>query len=540
MTTAAGSPAAPLSLPVRGFAFRLAATTSCLIVITCASLSWFIVQRNLAEVERSQNERLHMVAEQLAHNAELAMLSGNRNLLGELARKARAERDLRYVHFLDQHGEYIASSEAALPLPGKQTGSAPATGQEEGSASTWETVVPVFTTPQRGQREELGFAGEEAGAPRTRKQIGSVVMGVSRSRLRDLRDRMLVTAAAVTALIVLLGVLLAAVLAQNLTRPLNSLVEATELIAQGSLNATVPIARNDEIGALATSFNEMVDSLARSRAELEGYSRNLEEKVRSRTERLEALNEELREANRLKTEFLATVSHELRTPLHVILGYTDMLSEGGVGAVNEDQQGLLQAVRRYSKLQLELLTDVLDFSRLTSGRVSYRVERFALAPLLRDIENLYQTRLAGGAVQLRVDVPAELELQTDRIKLQEILRNLVDNAVKFTEVGTVRLQVSTAPTDIVVIEVSDTGKGIPLAEQAQVFEPFQQGGQSSTRNTGGVGLGLSIVKQLCQALGGSVSLTSKEGSGSTFRVEIPRRLSAHLADDASASSRTPP
>ncbi len=533
MTEAAGSATATFTLPVRGFAFRLAATTSCLIVITCASLSWFIVQRNLAEVERNLYEKIRMMAEQLARNAELAMLSGNRSLLEELARNARTDRDLRYVHFFDDHGNCIASSEASLPAPSKLRGSVPITGQQVVNASTWETYVPIFTTPQRGQREELGFAGEESDVSRARREIGSVAMGVSRTRLRDLRDRMLVTAAAVTALIVLVGVVLPAVLAQNLTRPLNSLVKATELIAQGSLNATVPIERKDEIGALATSFNEMVHSLARSRAELEEYNRNLEEKVRSRTERLEALNEELREANRLKSEFLATVSHELRTPLHVILGYTDMLSEGGVGAVNEDQQGLLQAVRRYSKLQLELLTDVLDFSRLTSGRVSYRIERFALAPLLRDIESLYQARLAGGAVQLLVDVPTDLELQTDRIKLQEILRNLVDNAVKFTEVGTVRLQVSTLTANTVVIEVSDTGKGIPMEEQAQVFEPFQQGGQSSTRNTGGVGLGLSIVKQLCQALGGSVSVTSKEGQGSSFRVEIPRRLSSEVTGGGS-------
>jgi len=511
--------------PATGFAFRLAATTSCLIVVTCASLSWFIVQRNLAEVERSSQERLRTIAEQLAQNAELAMLSGNRSELDELAQSVGAERDILYLHFVDNEGVCIASSDAILPpASGDWLIPSPSRKPIVINARAWEIRVPIFTTESRGQREELGFGSHGSGTSKTRKQIGTVVLGMSRASLRQLRDRMLVTAGAVTVIIVGLGILLASLMAQSLTRPLNSLATATEAITQGDLSKTVPVVRQDEIGALASSFNEMVHSLARSRAELEEYSHDLEEKVRTRTERLQAVNEELREANRLKSEFLATVSHELRTPLHVILGYTDMLAEGGAGTITSEQQGLLEAVRRYSTLQLDLLTDVLDFSRLTSGRVSYRIEPFRVAPLLHDIDQLYHNRLAGGPVQLLVEVDSDLDLRTDRIKLQEIIRNLVDNAVKFTEAGSVRIAATATPTGSVVIEVSDTGKGIPIDEQAHIFEPFQQGGQSSTRSTGGVGLGLSIVRQLCEVLGGTISVASEVGRGSTFRVEIPRRL----------------
>lgn len=527
MTTPTSDRVERLQLPLRGFAFRLAAATSCLVVITCASLSWFLVQRNLNEVARSSYQRIRIIAEQVAQNAELGILSGDRSALEELAQSIGGEGEVVYLHFVDRDGRSLVATNKPQPemnpslvAPGRTV------GPIEIDANVWELHVPIFTTQSHGQREELGFGSEAGTAQGNRQQIGTVVMGASRASLRALRGRMLATAGVVTIIVVLLGILLAAVIAASLTRPLKSLARATEAITQGHLNATVAVRRNDEIGALASSFNTMVQSLARSRAELEEHSRNLEEKVRTRTERLEALNDELREANRLKSEFLATVSHELRTPLHVILGYAAMLAEGGLGAVTLAQHELLDAVQRYSKLQLDLLTDVLDFSRLTSGRVSYRVESFDLASLLHDIAHLYQSRLASGQVRLEIELQPELPpIETDRIKLQEIVRNLVDNAVKFTDAGTVVVSARASDADSITIEVRDTGRGIPAAELAYIFEPFHQGGQSSTRSTGGVGLGLSIVKQLCQALGGSISVTSELRVGSSFRVEIPRRLS---------------
>ncbi len=532
MNTPEMKPAERLQLPVRGFALRLAASTSCLIVATCASLSWFLVQRNLDEVARSSFQRIRTIAEQLAQNAELGILSGDRLALEELAQHVGAEREVVYVHFVDHEGRSLVASDEPQPPPNP---AAVAPGETVGPidvyANVWEIHVPIFTTGPRGQREELGFGNGYGAGKGSRQQIGTLVMGASRESLHALRSRMLATAAAMTAIVVLFGVFLAAVSAQSLTRPLKSLATATEAITQGHLNATVAVRRNDEIGALASSFNTMVQSLARSRAELEEHSRNLEETVRARTDRLEALNDELREANRLKSEFLATVSHELRTPLHVILGYAAMLAEGGLGAVTPEQYELLDAVQRYSKLQLDLLTDVLDFSRLTSGRVSYRVERFDLASLVHDIQHLYQGRLASGQVLLDIKLQPDLPpLDTDRIKLQEIIRNLVDNAVKFTDSGTVVLSAYASTAASITIEVCDTGRGIPKAELPYVFEPFHQGGQGSTRNTGGVGLGLSIVKQLCQALGGSISVISELGVGSAFRVEIPRCLPNDAGD----------
>jgi signal transduction histidine kinase len=199
-----------------------------------------------------------------------------------------------------------------------------------------------------------------------------------------------------------------------------------------------------------------------------------------------------------------------------------MLIGGGAGAVTPAQVEMLTTIDRYSRNQLDLITSILDFTRLNSGKVSLNVERFPLVPLLTDIEMHHSVRLRSTGVALSVTVDPELgEVETDRVKLQEIVRNLVDNAVKFTKQGMISVRACLAKPGWLGIDVADSGPGIPPEEIENIFEAFRQLGSSSTRSTGGVGLGLSIVRQLSEALGGSVSVTSTVGEGSVFRVVIP-------------------
>jgi signal transduction histidine kinase len=333
----------------------------------------------------------------------------------------------------------------------------------------------------------------------------------------------LVTSLLLTGIVVCGAMLAAAILARLLVRPLAVLVEATDLLAQGALDTRVETERTDELGTLAASFNAMAESVAGAQAALEEHTHTLEEKVEARTQRLQAVNAELEEANRLKSEFLATVSHELRTPLNVIMGYASMMGDGEAGPVTDEQRDLLSAVHRYSKLQLDLITNVLDFSRITSGKVSMRIEVFSLRSVLHDLHALNTSRVAGRDLKLILDAPSELpDLETDRVKVQEIIHNLIDNAIKFTEHGSITVRAFTGLVrGHVVIEVTDTGVGIPPEEVPHVFEEFRQVGESSTRRTGGVGLGLSIVKGLVGVLGGRIGVRSKVSEGTTFRVELP-------------------
>ncbi len=249
---------------------------------------------------------------------------------------------------------------------------------------------------------------------------------------------------------------------------------------------------------------------------------------------LVAKNRELEEADRRKSEFLATISHDLRTPLNVILGYSEMLADEAVGPVNAEQRELLESIQRYSRLQLDMVSNVLDFSRLTAAGMSVRVESFAIEPLLSDLRQFYAPLTATG-VCIGIEVAAGLHtVETDRVKLQEALRNLVENAVKFTEHGSIMLRASGlhGPQRLRV-EVADTGAGIPPLELPQIFVAFRQGAQPNKAGTTGVGLGLAIVKQLVDVLGGTIEVESELGRGTTFRIELPTSWSAASAGDSS-------
>jgi len=312
------------------------------------------------------------------------------------------------------------------------------------------------------------------------------------------------------------GAVAAFAVARALTHPLATLARATGAIAAGDFSARVDLRRDDELGTVGTAFNVMAESLARSH-------RALEDKVR-----------ELERANHLKSEFLATVSHELRTPLNVIIGHAEMLDDAAPGT--DEHAELVATVRRYANLQLDLVTSVLDFERLAAGGVTCRAESFELGPLVADVLALQAGRARPG-VQIQSHVGWDCPtLDTDRIKLHQVLRNLVDNAVKFTESGRVVVEAAPGPrAGWLTISVTDTGPGVPAGDLPHIFEPFHQLGPSSTRRTSGVGLGLSIVQQIVTVLGGEITVSSEVGWGSTFRVMLPGRLPESARSDAAAA-----
>jgi len=513
-------------------ASRLAIATSLLIIVTCVCQGAILVHRNLALVRNYLADRARTSAGRLAGDAELGVLSGDTAGLSLIAQHALRRNDVVWVRIVDRDGVALASAgttkTASLPPIGTAGGVA---GPIPVGTGHWEFQVPVTTIEIRPQREEMQLfdpaeSASQAGARQPPQRIGTVAIGISLAPLETLRRETLATATGLTSIVMLLAIACATWFARAVTRPLQALAGATDALAQGNLGVRVEAKTDDEMGALAESFNAMADSIASTQAALEAHSRTLEDKVQERTQHLEDLNRDLVEANRLKSEFLATVSHELRTPLNVILGYAEMLFDGE--SLTDAQRDLVAGIDRYSRLQLSLITNVLDFARLSSGKISFHVERFTLTSLLEEVATLARGRMNTGGVDLDVRTPREaIELETDRIKLQEILRNLVDNAFKFTEHGSIEIAGEAGPKrDQVVITVRDTGCGIPAAELPRIFDPFRQVGEGSTRSTGGVGLGLSIVKQLVTALAGEITVRSEVGKGSVFAVTIPRHLSA--------------
>jgi PAS domain S-box-containing protein len=233
--------------------------------------------------------------------------------------------------------------------------------------------------------------------------------------------------------------------------------------------------------------------------------------------------EELERLSRLKSDFVATMSHELRTPLNVILGYNDLLRDAAFGPVTPAQIEALDHMQRSAGDLLDLITATLDLSRLETGQLPIDVQAVTPTVFLEQIAREARELLDKPAVCIEWTVaPALPELWTDPVKLKVVLKNLIGNAIKFTERGTVGVRAATRDGGMEII-VADTGIGIAAEILPVIFEPFRQGDSSATRRHGGVGLGLYIVRRLLSLIGGTIDVESIVGRGSTFRVWLPRR-----------------
>jgi signal transduction histidine kinase len=265
-----------------------------------------------------------------------------------------------------------------------------------------------------------------------------------------------------------------------------------------------------------------MEALRRSEAK----NRALLEQARRVAEELREAKEAAEAADRTKTEFLATMSHELRSPLHVILGYDDLLLEGAFGALTDEQLQALRRMRSNARDLLELITTVLDVSQLAAGKLCIESKPVQVEELLRQIEAETQELREQSRLLFIWEKAEPLPvLQTDPGKLKVVIKNLVSNAVKFTERGTVTIAAH-SQADGVEICVSDTGIGIASESLPHIFEPFRQLDAASNPRYGGTGLGLHIVKRLLELLGGWVKVESTVGQGSKFRVWLPSRAYA--------------
>jgi signal transduction histidine kinase len=255
--------------------------------------------------------------------------------------------------------------------------------------------------------------------------------------------------------------------------------------------------------------------------------------------RLAAAVERMQEVDRLKSNFLATVSHELRTPLTSIIGYSEMLIEGLAGVLNTEQREYVQVIMEKGDQLLSLITGLLDVSRMDSGPLRLQREPLALTELVGGIMTAMAPLARRKRVELRFECPPELpRVDGDRDKLRQVLFNLVGNALKFTpDGGRVLVAVGVGPLgrddDLAArpglglrLRVADSGIGIAPESQVRIFEPFYQVDSSSTREYGGTGLGLTLVKSYVEAHGGSVWVDSELGRGSAFTVTLPA-----VADD---------
>jgi len=287
--------------------------------------------------------------------------------------------------------------------------------------------------------------------------------------------------------------------------------------------------RVNEILSEVTTLNRTIlaqrDELAERAAELTRINQELSESnqgVRALLTELQDKAEIAQQDAEVKSRMIANLSHELRTPLHSILGLVQLLASGVDGALGPEQQKQIGYIKASADDLLGLVNDVLDLGQLEANRSQVRIERFTATELLAAMRGVLRPLVAADSrVELVIDEPPpSIQLETDRTKLSQILRNLVSNALKFTERGTVRVS-SRREGDRFIVEVADTGIGIAPADLERIFEEYGQIESHLQKRLKGTGLGLPIARRLAERLGGTVTVTSEIGKGSTFRVEVP-------------------
>ncbi|MBX5484081.1 MAG: PAS domain-containing protein [Myxococcaceae bacterium] len=289
-----------------------------------------------------------------------------------------------------------------------------------------------------------------------------------------------------------------------------------------------------ELTTVVTILHDQREALEKARLyeQLKKFSTELEARVQAATAELAEQNEllrrqavELEQASAAKSQFLANMSHEFRTPLNAILGYTSMLLQGVSGKLLPAQQKALSRIDSNGRHLLDLINEILDITRIESGKMPLHISRFELQALIDEVFAELDPIISRSPAQVTARIPANIpELETDRQKLKQIVVNLISNALKFTHEGRIRVVAGyNARSRMVTIAVSDTGIGIAEEYHQKVFEDFRQVDASTTRAYGGTGLGLSICRRLSSMLGGRITLKSKLGKGSTFTLHIPRK-----------------
>ena len=278
-------------------------------------------------------------------------------------------------------------------------------------------------------------------------------------------------------------------------------------------------AQQDQLQEQATELEMQADTLLTLNNAL--HDRTLElERQRSVADDARRIADE---ANRAKSEFLAVMSHELRTPLNAIGGYAQLLEGGVYGPVSQTQQDALARIARSQRHLLGLINDVLNLARIETGRLEYSVESVALDEIVAELAPMIEPQLAAKQLVFDVVNPAtRVVVRADREKLIQVLLNLLSNAVKFTAAGgRITVRATRVDTKSAVVEVTDTGRGIPAEKLEAIFEPFVQVRAAAAHATEGTGLGLAISRNLARGMGGELSVASEVGQGSTFFLRVP-------------------
>jgi len=447
---------------------------SAIVLVFCIIAIYYSTNK----INEQLRQRVNSISNIATAGLKSALWSLEKNTIDDIIRSLFQEEEVVYLRVVDSTG-----------------------AQYEQIAGKYKKNTFEFFTKSSQFKTEIAAIKYEG------TEIGKVYVAISNEKYRHELTTNIASIVVLTLIILLIIPLTSIIITKKyIFKPLKRLEDSATQIAEGNLATPIDTSSLDEIGNLAGVFDEMRKSLEQSFKEMEN-------------------------ANKAKDQFLAKVSHEIRNPMNSISGFIELIQGSNL---NQDQQQYLRIINSSAHDLLRIINDILDFSRMVSGKLEIGNYGFRLSDILEDIESSFKPQACTKNIKFTIDIEkgTPVSLLGDGGRLKQVLKNLVDNALKYTQHGEVTLGVSFLKQndDRVKIHfsVKDTGQGIPLQDQERIFNPYEQLKRDSTK---GIGLGLTISRQLVSLMGGGeIEVKSEVGKGSTFSFSIPFTIQPDGAD----------
>jgi signal transduction histidine kinase len=502
------------------------------LIVLAICLEFFFLRSHFAELDRGLLERGKLIASQFASSSEYGVVSNNRPFMLKIANGILLQPDVRGLMVLDAESQYLMEA-GEFSVPAKNSLSdfkrvtsdyrnrrssilaseqhkvpdrTPSTIQSSSeSLLIYQSIIPE-NVPLDEFASELPF-----------KPVGAVVVEMGRERTESLKSHMLWSTIAATTIFLAFILYLVHLTTHSITYPVSMLSKVIQKIGRGNLETRVTgSSRITELDILSGGINEMAEKLQQKSANLQQLIEERTAQVIQAKQSAEAAQREAERANAAKSKFLAAASHDLRQPIHAQGLFLGVLSRT---ELTPYQRELLSSARAASEASGEMLNTLLDFSRIEAGVVKPQVQSFPLQPLFNKIENEFAPQADAKGLVYR-SRETRLAALSDPMLVELILRNLVSNAIRYTERGGV-LVACRRRSGQAILEVWDTGIGIDPAHQEDVFHEFHQLGNPERDTRKGLGLGLAISDGLARTLNHNLSLASTPLRGSVFRLALP-------------------
>ncbi len=502
---------------------------SMLLMAALATATGFALERSQSTLAGLMGEQARQLSQTLAFAAVEPYQSGDAEQLHRLGSDLIKSRNIVLVAFFDAQGKALTT---ACRDPDFRIGHSPGDSPrsqllmrvQERHLPTLgdflQVTAPVFDRHPPGKtRAETGHDSTDTQGPGVRLH-GYITVGVSQNAAQAELHRVSIVALGLGLAIFALCLPLAIALIHRIFLPIRQLVSATNRISTGQYDAHVEMCRPDEIGKLATSFNEMVDCIHEHRRELEDANHELEGKVRRRTSELEASNGRLSAEIAEKEDFLRAVSHDLNAPLRNISGMAMLLLTKYRGRLDEEVVHRLERIRKNVEAESDLIAELLELSRIKTRR--HKMESVDIDGLVRELVDCFEPDLREKNISISVDnvLPS---LGCERMRVRQVFQNLIDNAIKYMG-ESVERRINIGWSEMAGghgFYVRDTGMGIHAEDVQKVFYVFRRGKNAAGSNVVGKGVGLASVKSIIETYGGRIWVESEVGRGSTFWFFIP-------------------